>query len=574
MDRPQDELEEVQIDRDALVAAFVAEAGEVLASMEQLALRLESHPDDDETVHALFRAAHTLKGSGSLVGFDAVRELAHAAEDLLDRVRSRALRVGDGLVSLLLGALDGLRTAVAEGAAGRPAPTAETAAFCERLRAAARGEDGAGAAPAPAATGPAAGGAAPAASAPGAGPRTLRVDVAKLDRMINLSGEIAISRGRLADMLERRTSLTVEEILEAHREADRLYLDLQDLIMQARMVPLGPTFQQHFRTVRDLAAAESKQVRLALEGEDVEVDTAVVEHIRDPLLHMVRNAVDHGIETPAARAAGGKDPCGRLTLRAFHEGAMVVIQLADDGAGLDREAILRRAVERGLVAAGAQLSDDEVHALIFEPGFSTSAQVTAISGRGVGMDVVRRNVHALRGSVAVESVRGQGTTITLRLPLTLAIIQGFRVRVAGDVYILPLETVAECVELPAGAGAGRAGVLNLRGRPLPYLRLREQFAAGGAPPRRESVVVVEHAGAAAGLAVDELLGESQTVIKPLGRMFQGVRGVSGSAILGDGRVALILDVPALLRDAQRATAACAPEPERRSAASTSRELTS
>jgi two-component system chemotaxis sensor kinase CheA len=350
-------------------------------------------------------------------------------------------------------------------------------------------------------------------------------------------------------MLERRTSLTVDEILEAHRESDRLYLDLQDLIMQARMVPLGPTFQQHLRTVRDLAAAEQKQVRLVLEGEDVEVDTAVVEHIRDPLTHMVRNAVDHGMECPAVREARGKDPCGRLTLRAFHEGALVVVQVSDDGGGLDRARIVRRAVERGIVAEGAQLTDEQVHALIFEPGFSTAEQVTEVSGRGVGMDVVRRNVETLRGSVSVESTLGAGTTITLRFPLTLAIIQGFRVVVAGDVYILPLEAVAECVELPAGDGGGRAGVVNLRGEPLPYLRLREHFALGGERPARENVVVVHHAGARVGLAVDALLGESQTVIKPLGRMFQGIRGISGSAILGDGRVALILDVPGLLREA-------------------------
>jgi two-component system chemotaxis sensor kinase CheA len=381
--------------------------------------------------------------------------------------------------------------------------------------------------------------------------RTLRVDVAKLDKLIDLSGEIAISRGRLADMLERRVSLTVDDILEAHREADRLYLDLQDLIMQARMVPLGPTFQQHHRTVRDLSAAGQKQVRLHLEGEDVEVDTAVVEHIRDPLMHMIRNALDHGLEAPAERQARGKDPCGQISLRAFHEGALVVIQVADDGKGLDRDRILRRAVERGLVAEGATPTDAEAFGLIFEPGFSTAEKVTEVSGRGVGMDVVRRNVDALRGSVSVESAPGQGTTVTLRFPLTLAIIQGFRVVVAGEVYILPLDVVAECVELPEGQEGGRTGVLNLRGQPLPFLRLREHFGLGGAPPLRENAVVVEHAGARVGLAVDSLLGESQTVIKPLGKMFQGIRGISGSAILGDGRVALILDVGGLLREALR-----------------------
>ncbi len=545
-----EELEgEFEIDREALMQAFVTESAEVLAAMEQQLLALEAKPDDEETLHSLFRAAHTLKGSSSLVAFDDVRDLAHELESLLDRVRSKALRVNDGLASLLLNGVDLLREAVAAAAAGKAAPLG-LAAFRQRVRDAAEGQ---GSEPGPASrcatTTARPAPAAPPVSAPAVpAARTLRVDVGKLDRMINLSGEIAISRCRLADMLERRTSLTVEELVEAHREADRLYLDLQDLIMQARMVPLGPTFQQHFRTVRDLAVDQQKEARLVLEGDDVEVDTAVVEHIRDPLTHMVRNAVDHGLEAPEERRARGKDPCGRLTLRAFHEGALVVVQVVDDGAGLDRERIARRAVEKGLVAEGAQLTDEEVYALIFEPGFSTCEQVTEVSGRGVGMDVVRRNVEALRGSVEVESEPGRGTTISLRFPLTLAIIRGFRVSVSNEVYVLPLDVVAECLELPAGSDRGRCGVIDLRGRPLPFLRLREHFKLGGDAPARENVVVVQYAGASVGLTVDALLGESQTVIKPLGKMFQGIRGISGSAILGDGRVALILDIAGLLRE--------------------------
>jgi two-component system chemotaxis sensor kinase CheA len=551
-DNESNELqEEISIDREALVQVFLAESGEVLAAMEQELLALEANPDDEEKLHSLFRAAHTLKGSSSLVAFDAVRDLAHHLEGLLERLRARALRAEPGLVTTLLRGVDLLRSTIEASAAGGPLPAAALETFHEELRKAEGARQAAqqAAAPAPASAAPGAPRASPAA-------RTLRVDVSKLDRMLNLSGEIAISRGRLTDMLERRTSLTVDEILEAHREADRLYLDLQDLIMKARMVPLGPSFQQHLRTVRDLAAAERKQVRLVLDGEDVEVDTAVVEHIRDPLTHMIRNAVDHGIESPEERTARGKDACGTLSLRASHEGGLVVIQVADDGGGLDRERILRRGVEKGLLSEGAPLTDEEIFGLIFEPGFSTSEQVTDVSGRGVGMDVVRRNVEALRGSVAVASEPGRGTTITLRFPLTLAIIQGFRVSVSDVVYIVPLDSVAECMELPAGAERGRCGVLDVRGQPLPFLRLREQFGLPGEPPGRENVVVVQHAGASVGLAVDALLGESQTVIKPLGRMFQGVRGISGSAILGDGRVALILDVPGLLREAL-ARRACA-----------------
>jgi two-component system, chemotaxis family, sensor kinase CheA len=391
------------------------------------------------------------------------------------------------------------------------------------------------------------------------GGRTLRVDVRKLDRMLDLAGEMGIARGRLADILEKRNFLTVEEILSAHREADRLHLDLQELIMKARMVPVDTVFHQHLRLVRDLAAAQGKQARLVMEGGDAEVDTAIVEAIRDPLTHMVRNAVDHGIELPEVRLGRGKDARGRIVLRAFREAGTIVIQVIDDGAGLPRERIAQRAQALGLVPDASRVTDDEVGRLVFEPGLSTSETVTEISGRGVGMDVVRRNVEALRGSVSVESREGAGTSVTIRLPLTLAIIQGFQVGVAGETYILPLDAVVECVELPAGdrEGASGTGVIPLRGRPLPYVRLREIFGVGGSQPRRESVVVVEHGPATAGIAVDALLGESQTVIKPLGRMFQGLPGITGSSILGDGKVALILDVAGLIRQTLKRAAAAA-----------------
>jgi two-component system chemotaxis sensor kinase CheA len=306
-----------------------------------------------------------------------------------------------------------------------------------------------------------------------------------------------------------------------------------------------------------VASAEGKRIRLLIEGGDVEVDTSVVEHIRDPLTHMVRNALDHGIEPPEVRRERGKDPVGRVTLRARHEGSSIAIEVSDDGGGIDRARVAERAQELGFLAEGSALGDEELQRLIFEPGFSTSRRVTEISGRGVGMDVVRRNVEALRGSVSVASEAGKGTTITLRLPLTLAIIQGFRVRVGDEIYILPLDAVVECVELPGeerALGAG-TGVLALRGKPLPYLRLRRHLRVQGPPPARENVVVIRHGSAVAGVAVDVLLGESQTVVKPLGRMFQGIPGVSGSSIMGDGRVALILDVAGLLREALRNAAA-------------------
>ncbi len=543
-----DVMDDLQIDRQALVQSFVEEAGDLLGQLERDLIALEARPDDGELLHALFRAAHTLKGSAGLVGFDAVGDLAHDLEELLDRLRARRLAVDGGLVDLLLRSADALRDAVA---AGGTAPSPRAQALRERIaRTVASAADVA--APSTGTTEPA-----PAQPATSAG-RTLRVDVRKLDRMLDLSGEIGIARGRLTDMLEKRASLTVEEILAAHRDADRLYLDLQELVMKARMVPVGPVFHQHLRLVRDLAAAQGKQALLVVEGGEAEVDTAIVEQIRDPLTHMVRNAVDHGIERPEVRRGRGKDPCGRIVLRAFHEAGTIVIQVVDDGAGLPRELIARRAQALGLVPDASKVTDEEIGRLIFEPGLSTSETVTDISGRGVGMDVVRRNVEGLRGSVSVESREGAGTSVTIRLPLTLAIIQGFKVGVAGETYILPLEAVVECVELPAGerGDARGTGVINLRGKPLPYLRLRDLLGAEDAPPRRENVVVVQHGPATAGVAVDTLHGESQMVIKPLGRMFQGLPCISGSSILGDGKVALILDVAGLLRQTlKRATAA-------------------
>jgi two-component system, chemotaxis family, sensor kinase CheA len=545
-------MEEFEIDREALLATFLAEAEETFAHMEQALVALEKSPDDEGLLHGLFRDAHTIKGSSSLVAFDEVRDVAHDLEDVLERLRKHTLSVSDGLVTLLLRSVDVLRTALAEAAAGVTAPSSSVTAFRAELAAAAAGADEA---PALVEKGAAAGGGDGAPQAASA--RTLRVDVGKLDRMINLSGEIAISRGRLTEMLERGTSLSLEDVLGAHREADRLYLDLQELIMKARMVPIGPTFHQHIRTVRDLATSQGKQARLVVEGEDVEVDTAVIEHIRDPLMHMVRNALDHGIEAPEVRRARGKEPEGTLLLRAFHEAGSMVVQVIDDGGGLDRRRIAEEAVAQGLASEPSRVTDEDAARIVFEPGFSTAEQVTEISGRGVGMDVVRRNVEALRGSVAIESEQGKGTAITIRVPLTLAIIQGFKIGVGDEDYILPLDAVVECLELPPEeTQAGRPwGVINVRGKPLPYLRLRDHLAVEGARASRENVVVVQHGSQVAGVAVDALHGESSTVIKPLGGMFKAIPGVSGSSILGNGRVALILDVAGILRETLKRSAA-------------------
>jgi two-component system chemotaxis sensor kinase CheA len=376
--------------------------------------------------------------------------------------------------------------------------------------------------------------------------------------MLNLAGEIAIAQGRLHRALGGEKA--GKDAFEAREHLERLSLDLQEEIMKVRMVPVGSVFRQYARVVRDVALAAGREARLALEGEEAEIDLSVVEHLKDPLTHMVRNAIDHGIESPETRRARGKDPCGLLTLKAFRDGGTIVVQLIDDGAGLNCERIIARAKERGLVANGDKLSEQEIFQFIFEPGFSTATTVTELSGRGVGMEVVRRDIEAVRGSVGLLSEAGRGTTFTIRLPLTLAIIEGFSVGVGDDTYIFPLHAVRECWPFVGQeqAGANGRGMINLRGEPLPYVRLRHRFGIEASRPGRESVVVVASQGVKAGIVVDTLYGPRQTVIKPLDKQFFRSSSITGSAILDNGRVALILDIPSVLRDVIQSSSQVSP----------------
>jgi two-component system chemotaxis sensor kinase CheA len=309
--------------------------------------------------------------------------------------------------------------------------------------------------------------------------------------------------------------------------------------------------------VRDLALQTAKEIDLAIEGSEVEVDNAVVEQLREPLIHLIRNAVDHGIENGVERRAAGKPSCGHISLRARHEAAFVIIEVADDGRGMVREKLVAQARKWGGVEEVDRLSDADLQDLIFEPGFSTAAKVTDLSGRGIGMDIVRRAVERLRGTITVKSVPGRGTTFTLRFPLTLAIIEGFGVTAGDESYVLPLDAVVECVDLPADQRSETegSGVLNLRGEPMPYVGLTAFFGFGGGGEGRQKIVVVRHGEGRAGIAVDGLQGECQAVIKPLDNLFKNAIGISGSTILGNGRVAMILDVPALLREVVARTAA-------------------
>jgi two-component system chemotaxis sensor kinase CheA len=713
---------------DAL-PTFIAECRELLDDMEAALLSLDTGVDA-EVLNAIFRAAHTIKGSAGLFGLDHVVAFTHVAESVLDEVRAGHVAVQPPLVALLLGCCDHMRALTDEVAAGRTAPDAALERQGEPLLVALRQH----LAPAPASTPAASPSAAPGAngsgtwhlsmrfgagvlrngmdplsfirylgtigeiraivtlpdalpavdamdpeccylgfelafetqadkaqiesvfefvlddialhilppasrvddyvklieSLPEASPRlgeilarcgsvtehelqralasqalahgadagsaqrlgeilvaqsavtpavveaaldkqqkvkasqgsqgsqgspglgresqSVRVDSDKLDRLIDLVGELIIAQAGASLAAKRTADL---DLHEAHSTLAGLVQEVRDSALQLRMVKIGATFNRFQRVVHDVSRELGKDIALVIKGEDTELDKTVVEKIGDPLTHLVRNAMDHGIGLPEQRRALGQPERGTITLEAYHDAGNVVIEVSDDGQGLNRERILAKGIERGLVEPDRTLSDAEIYNLIFEPGFSTAEKVTNLSGRGVGMDVVKRNITALRGTVGVSSRPGLGTTVTVRLPLTLAIIDGFQVGINKSVFVVPLDMVEECVEYRAAEDDPR-DYTDLRGHVLPFIRLRELFELGGTPSARQNIVVLRHGGQKVGLVVDGLLGEAQTVIKPLSKMFAEVRGISGSSIRGTGEVALILDVPALIQHASRA----------------------
>ena len=373
--------------------------------------------------------------------------------------------------------------------------------------------------------------------------RSIRVDADKLDQLINLVGELIIA-GANVNMIAHRAK--VIELEESTSKLSALVEEVRDSALQLRMVKIGATFNRFQRVVHDVSRELGKDIALVIEGEDTELDKTVVEKIGDPLMHLIRNSMDHGIESAEVRRAQGKSEQGMVRLNAFHDSGSIVITVEDDGGGLNRERILAKAIERGLVEAGHHLTDEEVYGLVLEAGFSTAEKVSNLSGRGVGMDVVKRNIAALRGTVTMSSQEGLGTTVTVRMPLTLAIIDGFLVGVGKAVYAIPLDMIDECVAFSAEP---EHDYTNLRGQVLPFIRLRQLFGMSCSSARSENIVVLKHGNQRVGLVVDTLLGEFQTVIKPLGKMFSQVKCVSGSTILGSGDVALILDVPSLIQQA-------------------------
>ena len=380
----------------------------------------------------------------------------------------------------------------------------------------------------------------------------IRVDAAKLGYLINLVGELVISGAAMRLMVDKHGLSDVDDVAST---MSHLVEDIRDTALQLRMVQIGETFTRFQRVVHDVSKELGKQIQLQITGGESELDKTVVEKINDPLTHLVRNSLDHGIETPAERVRAGKPEKGTIQLNAYHDSGRIVIQISDDGRGLDPERIVAKAIAKGLIKPDQALSKHEIYNLIFEPGLSTKEEASNLSGRGVGMDVVRRNIEALRGSVSVDSELGQGTTVTIHLPLTLAIIDGFMVEAQKERYIIPLSMVEECVEMSSDEWQidDVQHYVNLRGQVLPYLRLGDFFHNNKKHPhtQRESLVVVRFGEAKAGFVVDELHGENQTVIKPLGKLFENLNGIGGATVLGSGDVALILDVQGLIQHAKK-----------------------
>jgi two-component system chemotaxis sensor kinase CheA len=378
---------------------------------------------------------------------------------------------------------------------------------------------------------------------------SLRVSSEKVDMLVNLVGELVTLQARLNQISNQRYDA---DLLSVSEEMERLTSELRDHTMDIRMFPIGSTFSQFRRLVRDLSSQLGKEIELTTEGDETELDKSVIEKLHDPLVHIIRNCIDHGIETPSVRTESGKSPLGTINLSATHSGGFVVIQITDDGKGLDVEAIRKKAVEKGMIQADTQLNEQKIYNLIFEPGFSTAAKVTDVSGRGVGMDVVKRNVEALRGAIQVESEVGMGTTVTLRIPLTMAIIDGLLVQIGMDRYVMPLALVEECIEITHRQILlnGQQQIIQVRGTMIPYIYLHEVFEHESEPPEIEQIIVIRNENRRVGLVVDHVIGGHQTVIKNMGAYLKNLKGISGATILGDGTIALILDIPHLVKEVE------------------------
>jgi two-component system chemotaxis sensor kinase CheA len=536
-----------------LVLDFVTEAGEHVVMIEKQMLILEKDNTATETLNAIFRAYHTIKGLAGFLEIPHIQSLAHNVENLLDLARNSRLPVTPSVVDLVLECTDYVRLAIAdielELAGKTPPAPASNEVLLRRIEAVVKqttngSSDAPSAESVVATTTPTA----PVEERKGVvvSSGSVRIDTGKLDQLMDMVGEMVIAQ-TLIGHSPALSSVKDTKLLRDLSQLARITTDVQRIATGMRMVTIGTQFQKTARVVRDLSRRAGKNILLETVGEDTELDKAIAEELADPLLHMVRNSIDHGIEDPEERAAAGKDPIANIRLAAYHQSGQIVIAISDDGRGLNREKILAKAQKNGLIQNGAQLTDNEIFLLIFEPGFSTAEKVTDISGRGVGMDVVRRHVQKLRGRIEIKSEPGQGTTFYMKLPLTMAIIEGLVVVVGENRYILPIFSVKEMFRptaemLSTVQGTGEMAIV--RNALLPIVRLHRRFDI---VPRTENftegtLIVAESLGHQFCLFVDDLVGKQEVVIKSLGESFKQVVGVAGCAILGDGRVGLILDV--------------------------------
>ncbi|EIU1683638.1 TPA: chemotaxis protein CheA [Pseudomonas aeruginosa] len=609
-------------DMSQFLQVFFEETEEHLATLELLLIGLDLDRPDSETLHGIFRAAHSIKGSSGMFGFDDITAVTHELETLLDRIRCGQMCLRPDMISSFLETRDVLQRLLDAHRSGHPDPGVPLLETVERLRGWLRApereaaEEGFGSfdealaretadddafglfdeapgapaaseafgffddapgsppaeerafglfggapgspavpgAPAQAVAATARGAAAPARGDGESG--SIRVSVEKIDSLINLVGELVITQAMLGQLGEQLDPSRHERLQHALAQLEHNTRDLQESVMSIRMLPINFIFSRFPRLVRDTATRLGKQVELHLHGEHIELDKSVIEKLSDPLTHIVRNSIDHGIEPPAERLAAGKPASGTVKLAASHQGGSVVVEVSDDGRGLSRPRILAKARERNLPVHDG-MSDAEVWQLVFMPGFSTAETVTELSGRGVGMDVVKRNIGAMGGRIDIDSAPGMGTRIGIRLPLTLAILDGLIVAVEAVNYVIPLTYIVESLQARSddvrGLGGEDNAMIRVRGEYLPLFSLHELLRIGGEapPPEQGIVVILESEGRSFALQVDELVGQQQVVIKSLEQNFRRVEGIAGATIMGDGSVALILDVDALPRLAAR-----------------------
>ena len=550
-----------------MVYMFHAESLELLENMEDSLINIQDNGVDKESINAIFRAAHSIKGGAGMFDFSILIEFSHIVENLLDKIRNNDIEINNNIITILLKVKDHLGTLIDSIIENNGKELYDdelknkTMAFKQilqeylkqdkKVQEQSKVEE-------------------PKKDIPKNNKidldkkninrnedinittkitpnksTTLKVESKTVDSLINLIGEMVIST---ANVVEHSIRINDKDLNESVHQLSKMIEELREISMKTRLVAVGDTFTRYKRVVRDLSESLDKDIELVIEGSETKLDKTVIEKISDPLIHLIRNSIDHGIETIQERTNKGKNKKAILKLKASNESNSVLIQITDDGRGLDKDKILEKAIQKGLISNNKKLQDYEIYNLIMQAGFSTANHISNISGRGVGMDVVKRNIEELRGTIEINSVKDKGMMVTIRLPLTLAIIDGFMIKLEDDFYIIPLDMLLECIELTKDVKefVEVNHFINLRDSVLPLLDLKEFFGYKSTS-NKENIVIVNFGTLRVGLIVDELLGEFQTVIKPIGKIFQNLKGISGATILGNGKVALILDIPLLLR---------------------------